>query len=209
MRIERALAKFVCAALIAIVFAARPSIAAADVQAGPASEFMRAVSDDSIRILRSTNLTKEERDARFRALLEERFDMPFISRFALGRYWQTATMQQREAYTSTFTEYVLQIYSARLRDYAGETLRVISERQAGERDIVVNTRIERPSREPLEAQWRVRDVDGSLRIIDVVLAGVSMIVTQRDEFAAIVQRQNVDGLISAMRARAEELRKQG
>lgn len=204
-----AVAKFVCTALIAIAFTARPPIVAADVQAGPASEFMRAVSDDAIRILRSADLTKEERDARFRALLEERFDMPFIARFALGRYWQTATMQQREAYTRTFTEYVLQVYSARLRDYTRETLRVISERQAGERDVVVDTRIERPSREPLEAQWRVRDVNGRLRIIDVVLAGISMVITQRDEFAAILQRQNVDGLISAMRVRAEEMRKQG
>jgi phospholipid transport system substrate-binding protein len=135
--------------------------------------------------------------------------MPFIARFTLGRYWQLATIPQRETYTDAFTEYVLQVYSKRLEDYAGETLRVISERRLGENDVMVFTRVERPPREPIETQWRVRSVDGRLRIVDIAIAGVSMVVTQRDEFASILQRQGVDGLISAMRARTEELRRQG
>ena len=209
MRIGTALPSFVRLGLIAMAFAAPPQLAVAEMRAGSASEFVRAVSDDAIRVLRAGDLPKAERDARFRALLAERFDMPFIARFTLGRYWNVATVQQREAYTATFTEFVVQVYSRRLDDYAGEALRVISERRAGETNVVVITQIERPSRETTEMQWRVREVDGNLRIVDVVVAGISMVVTQRDEFASVLQRQGVDGLISAMRTRADELRREG
>jgi phospholipid transport system substrate-binding protein len=70
---------------------------------------------------------------------------------------------------------------------------------------MVSTRIDRPSGPPVEAQWRVRDNAGQPRIIDVMVAGISMVTTQRDEFAAVVQRQKVAGLIEVLRARTSKL----
>jgi phospholipid transport system substrate-binding protein len=131
--------------------------------------------------------------------------MEFIGRFVLGQYWRTATPEQQAEYLQAFNEYVLQVYSARLGGYAGETLTIVSERPAGEKDMVVNTRIDRPSGPPLEAQWRVRATQAGPRIIDVMVAGISMVATQRDEFAAVVQRQRVAGLIEVLRARTNKL----
>jgi phospholipid transport system substrate-binding protein len=203
------IANLVWMGMLAVGLAAPPRMAAAEMAPGAASQFIRTVSDDAIRVLRAKDLPKPERDARFRALLRQRFDMPFIARFTLGRYWNAATAQQRDTYTAAFTEYVLQVYSKRLEEYAGETVQVISERSAGTRDMIVLSRVALPSRDPTDFQWRVREVDGEPRIIDVVVAGVSMVVTQRDEFAAVLQQRSVDGLIAAIRARTEELQKQG
>ena len=174
-------------------------------QAGAPSQFVKALGDEAITTLRDSSLPLEQREAKFRALLGRGFDMEFIGRFVLGQYWRQATPDQQREYLQAFNDYVLDVYSARLGGYAGETLNVVGERAAGERDVMVNTRIERPSGPPLEAQWRVRQQPAGLRIIDVMVAGVSMVATQRDEFAAVVQRQKVAGLIDVLRARTNKM----
>lgn len=174
-------------------------------QPGVASQFIKALGDDAIATLRASNMPLESREAKFRALLARGFDMAFIGRFVLGTYWRSATPDQQQEYLQAFNDYVLDVYSARLGGYAGETLTVVGERPAGERDMMVNTRIDRPSGPPLEAQWRVRAMQAGPRIIDVMVAGVSMAATQRDEFAAVVQRQKVSGLIEVLRARTNKL----
>ena len=172
---------------------------------GTSSQFIKQLGDEAIATLRTSGLPLEQREARFRALLARGFDMEFIGRFVLGPSWRQATPEQQQEYLQAFNDYVLDVYSARLGGYAGETLTVIGERPAGDRDIMVNTRIDRPSGPPLEAQWRVRQQPAGLRIIDVMVAGVSMVATQRDEFASVVQRQKVSGLIDVLRARTNKM----
>ncbi len=202
MRFAAAVRPILAACVLAIALSPPWAAAAAP---GTASAFVKSLGDEAIRVLQAPGSTLEVREARFRGLLARGFDMAFIGRFVLGRYWRVATPEQRSDYLQAFTEYVLQVYSARLGGYAGETLSIVSERPAGAKDVVVNTRIERPSGPPVEAAWRVRLVDGPPRIIDVAVAGVSMAVTQRDEFASVVQRRNVDGLIELLRMRTDKM----
>jgi phospholipid transport system substrate-binding protein len=82
---------------------------------------------------------------------------------------------------------------------------IISERPAGTKDVVVSTRILRPSGPPIDADWRVRTTGERYRIIDVMVEGVSMVITQRSEFAAVVQRHGLQGLIEVLRARTTKL----
>ena len=172
------------------------------VQPGAASQFIRQLSDQAIATLSAPGGSLEGREAQFRSLLSQGFDLSFIGRFVLGRYWRQASPDQRADYLS---EYVLQTYSARLGGYAGESMTIISERQAGTKDVVVSTRIDRPSGPPILADWRVRITDGRYRIIDIMVEGVSMVVTQRSEFAAVIQRRGLQGLIEVLRARTTKL----
>ena len=188
--------------LIAIVvfWIGMGDFAIAAVQPGGASQFIRQLGDQAIAALRAPDTSLEAREAQIRNLLSEGFDLPFIGRFVLGRYWEQATPEQRRDYLQLFSEYVLKTYSARLDSYAGETMTILSERPAGTKDIVVSTRIERPSGPPIEADWRVRTSGERYRIIDVMVAGVSMVVTQRSEFAAVIRRHRLQGLIEVLRA---------
>ncbi len=181
------------------------SVAYASAQVGSASQFIHRLGNQAIATLQTPGITLEEREARFRGILRQGFDVPFIGRFVLGRYWKQTTPEVRDDYLNLFSEYLLQIYSARLGGYAGETLTVLAERPAGAKDVVVSTRIERPSGPPITAEWRVRVTDGRLRIIDVSIEGVSMVVTQRSEFASVIQRNGVEGLIEMLRARTTKM----
>ncbi|MCH8834674.1 MAG: ABC transporter substrate-binding protein, partial [Proteobacteria bacterium] len=96
---------------------------------------------------------------------------------------------------------VLRTYARRLGGYAGETFKIIKAGPLGKRDALVSTEIGRSGGPPLMAGWRIRSGPNGLKILDVIVAGISMIATQRSEFRALVSRQGVDGLIEALRLR--------
>lgn len=170
-----------------------------------AAALIRDLAEQAFGVLRRQDVSLEEREAVFRRLLRQGFDMDFIGRFVLGKHWREMQQEQQAEYLEVFSEYVLQTYSRRLGGYAGQTFAVVGARPAGQQDAVVQTRIDQPSGPPILADWRVRPNAGGYRIVDVMVEGVSMAVTQRSEFGAVVQRDGVAGLIEALRARTQML----
>jgi phospholipid transport system substrate-binding protein len=164
-----------------------------------AAKFLAALGNEAIKVLGSPNGTLDEREAHLRRLLSDNFDLQRIGRFVLGQAWNGASQEQRAEYLQLFSEYVLATYSRRLGGYSGEKFKIVKAEQAGKQDVVVFTEITRPSGPPLICGWRVRDTGGGLKILDVMVDGLSMINTQRSEFAAVVQRQGVDGLLEMLR----------
>lgn len=170
-----------------------------------AAQFINRLGNQAIETLRATNLTLDQREARFRSLLSQGFDLRFMGRFVLGRYWRAATPDQRTDYLSLYGEFLLKTYSARLGGYSGETMTVTGARQVSDKDIIVSTNLNRPSGPSIAADWRVRKIDGQYRIIDIMIEGVSMAVTQRSEFASVVKRDGIDGLLTILRARTTKI----
>ena len=194
--------------LAAVFFAtvtAGGGLAVANVVGGGASEFIRELGNRAVATLQTPGMSLEEREAHFRGLLREGFDVRFIGRFVLGAHWRRASRDQQRDYLELFSNYILQVYSMRFGGYAGETITVISERPAGTKDVIVRTRIDRPSGPPIAAEWRVRTTGNRYRIIDVMVEGVSMVITQRSEFSAVIQRNGFEGLIAVLRARTSKL----
>jgi phospholipid transport system substrate-binding protein len=141
------------------------------------------------------------REARFRELFHEDFDCPGIARFVLGRYWRTASPEEQQEFTKLFENYVVFVYTVRLADFGGETFKVRGSRSDGD-GVIVSTDVASPGRPtPLRIDWRLVDDDGAYKINDVIVEGVSMAVTQRSEFASVVQRNGgqIRGLMAMMR----------
>ncbi len=175
-------------------------------QAGAESEFIRKLGDQAISVLRAKDKSLAQREAAFREILKQGFDMPLIARFALGRYWRIASKEQRRDYLNLFTEYIVQSYAAKLGGYKNEALVIVSTRPLENKmDVLVITRIDRPSGGPIKTIWRVRTTKNRLRIIDVMVEGVSMLVTHREEFAAVIRRHGLSGLLETLRARTGKL----
>jgi phospholipid transport system substrate-binding protein len=188
-----------------LAFAAIANPARAQTSPEGAAQFMSWLGDQAVATLSAPGYSLEQREAAVRNLLRESFDLEFIGRFVLGKYWRSASAEQRDQYQAMFSEYVVRTYSARIGGYSGETLQIVSARPSGEKDAVVQTEITRPSGPPLSADWRVRAGDGRYRIIDVTIEGVSMAVNQRSEFAAVIQNAGMNGLLSALQARTAKL----
>ena len=182
--------------------------AAARAQVDPdaAARFIAALADQAIAVLRTPGISLEQREARFRQLLRDGFDLDFIARFVLGRHYHNLSPDQAVEYSQLFGEFVLKTYSRRLGGYAGQSFNVVGTRAAGERDVMVRTRIDQPGGGPaIDCEWRVRATGGQHRIIDVMVEGVSMALTQRQEFASVVGSSGIQGLLAALRAKTERL----
>ncbi len=186
--------------LVPAVFAALLGASdAAVASADDAARFVDRFGNQTIQTLQAADLTRAERESRFRSLLAEGFDLAFIGRFVLGKYWRMATPEQQRAYLTLFGEYLLQTYTAHLEGYAGESMTVLGARQATEKDAVVRMAIVRPGGPAIITDWRVRSTANGYRIIDVAVEGISLAITQRSEFAAVVQRHGIDGLLTVLR----------
>jgi phospholipid transport system substrate-binding protein len=140
-------------------------------------------------------------------MLQTSFDLPTIGRFVIGRSWNAATPAQQQEYMRLFEALVVKTYSDRFALYTGEGFEVTSVRPETEKDSIVISQITHPDgSEPTEVDWRVRHKEGKLGIIDVVVEGVSLSVTQRQEYASIVQRDGgkLDGLLVLMRQQLQD-----
>lgn len=133
-----------------------------------------------------------------RRLVREGFDLELTSQFVLGKHWHRASPEQRAEFTELFTEYLLNSYARHLASFRADTLRVVGSHPVGDDDILVETSVE-GSDGSADPVWRVRSVEGQYKIIDVTVDGVSLALTQRREFASVVNRVGLDGLLKLLR----------
>lgn len=173
---------------------------AAPASAADPAAFVRQFGDQAIAMLRDRAAGEAQRRQRFESLMRSGFDLPLVAQLALGRHWRSATGEERSEYVGLFERLVLETYARRLDDYGNQRLRVVGAVPAGQ-DSMVESWVE-GSGEPIRVDWRVRETPAGARIVDVVIAGVSMLVTQRSEFAAVIERSGgVAGLIANLRQR--------
>ncbi len=203
--------RFVLAAAAACVAASAFPIRVNAQAAKPdPGQFVKVLSDRAINELAGKDLPVAERNRRFRVLLRESFDVDSIARNVLGRYWRVATEAERADYLRLFEDLIVQIYASRFAEYSGESYKIAQSRPAGT-DTVITGEIVRPTATNVRVDWRVTVESGSLKIIDVIVEGVSMVVTQRDEFGAVIQRGGgkVSGLLDTMREKTASLKSEG
>jgi len=175
-----------------------------------AESFIQIMADKAIASFRSEQ-DEAAMQAEFRKLLNEGFDVRAIGKWVLGRYWRRAKPEEKEEYLNLFEDFVVATYSSRFKDYSGEeiTLKVTQSLARNDNDAIVRSQIDRPqTTEPILVDWRVKkNSDGDLKVVDVLIAGVSMSQTQRSEFSSVIKRNGgqVAGLIDALKTKTDQM----
>jgi len=171
-------------------------------QAGDPSALINQLVGQAINVIVDKNSTQAVREQKFRTLLQTGFDIPRISRFVLGRYWNAANDDQRKQFSELFEDWIVRTYAARFGQYTGEKIQLVGTRNEGPTTTVVVSQFVSPSgAPPAKVEWVVRKTgDNNYTVVDVSIEGVSMALTQRDEIAAVADRNGgtVDGLNRAM-----------
>lgn len=192
---------FLVFAFIVAVGNATPALAES-ASKSPAGKFVQDLGNRAITIIANKSISQDQRSERFRQILRDSFDLMTIGRFVIGRSWNAATPAQQQEYMKLFEQLVVKTYGARMSLYTGEGFKVTSARAESEKDTIVNSLITHPDGSaPTSIDWRVRQKDGKYGVIDVVVEGVSLSVTQRQEYAAVIQNNGgkIDGLLQQMR----------
>ncbi len=199
--LARAHISIVAFVVTAVMLAAAPARAQDDPSLAAVALFVDELINDAIVILRRKELPVAERESLLAERLRRGFALDYIARFVLGRHWRKATPGQRREYQDLFTDFIIKSYSVRLDDYTDQTIEVGYAQPVGKKDFIVASKIIRDTGPPLAIDWRVRKRDGAYKVIDLKVAGISMAISQREEFSAVVQREGIDGLIDGLRSR--------
>lgn len=150
-----------------------------------AKAFIEDLGRRAIKSLTRPGVSQGQLESKFKSLLEEGFDVPSIARFVMGRYWRTMTPEQQSQFIPIFENRLTKSYANRFQQYQGVSFVVKDERPEGKHTIVTST-IQKPGGPMTPVDWRVRDG----KIQDVKVEGVSMSITIRDEYGAMIQQNN-------------------
>jgi phospholipid transport system substrate-binding protein len=203
--LDRGLARLSLLAILLLPPAWRPADAA------PSAESARAlieeVSADVLTILSDHSRGDRQKFDALVVLLDDPIDLDLVGRLILGRHWRTADDGQRRQYLELFREYALANLASKLHLYRGQSFEVTGAKVVSDKDALVTSRILSEGEPPLEVDWRLRQQnDGGLVTIDLIVEGVSLIVTLRSEFASVIERRGFDGLLAELRQRIAQTR---
>ena len=165
------------------------------------SQFVQKLGDTALTSLTDKNMPRAEREQRVRAILENNFDILAIGKFAMGAYWRDASEAQRNEYLGLFENSLVNTYTTRFEDYSGQTLRVKGFNASGDTDSIVLSEIVQKDGPSVNVEWRVRKEGNNFKIVDVTVEGISMSITQRSDFASVIQHGggSIDTLLASLR----------
>ncbi len=175
-----------------------------------AEDFINSLSSQVAELNQNRSLDNTARQQKFMKLVEMGFDLPWIAKFVVGRPWKTASPDQQKEYLSLFKNLVELTYSKRFIDYSKQKI-IVSGHKLGKRKFIfVESQLADPKNPKTNVNivWRLIQKGNSFKIVDVVIAGISMAITQRNEYSAVIKRNNgsFDSLLAAMKVQIKKLR---
>jgi phospholipid transport system substrate-binding protein len=178
--------------------------------ADDAGRFVKQLGDKAIEALTAGSISVADRESRFRVLLRQSFDVKRIGRFVLGRYSRKLDPAMASEYHTLFEDLIVAAYAARFAEYSGQSFFIKRvTKPKGRRDAIVLSEIRPADGGPaIRVDWQVNGNGGNYKIVDIRVEGVSMSITQRDEFTAVIRRNNgnFDSLMAALRKKSANLK---
>jgi phospholipid transport system substrate-binding protein len=177
-------------AVVLIAGAFAPAIPAG--AGGDPATFINNLSNQIHVLVRSTS--PEQKLAGFRELFREDFDVPGLGRFVLGRFWRILNSSEQQEFLGLFENYVVHTYSDRLSEYDsdGGVLRVTGSRPDPDGAIVSSEIMRGSGRgqggQPIKVDWRLTASNGTYKISDIAIDGLSMAANGRSELEGVVER---------------------
>ena len=196
------------AVLIAIMLISGNTVAQAESKnfSDEAKSFISSLADEALTSLTESSLTKEARRERFRKLMLDRFAFKGIAKWVLGRYWRKASEDERTQYMALFEDLMVVSYADRFGNYSGGNLKVEKAVMHSEKDALVHSKLIRGGNsKPVDVIWRVRKVKDSPKVVDVMVEGLSMGLTQQKEFSSFIRKNGgkVSKLLVELRKRLD------
>jgi phospholipid transport system substrate-binding protein len=182
-------------ALLALLVATAPVAASTSDQP---QVIVRQVTDRVIEILQQKDLPNNEKRAKIELIVMEYVDFETLSKLVIARNWSKFSPEQQQEFMTQFQEHLARTYGRRLDDYRNEKVVITGEHEEARGDRTVNTKVPRGETDIL-VDYRLRQKDGSWKMIDIVIEGVSLVANFRSQFQGIVSSGGPEKLIQLLR----------
>lgn len=167
-----------------------------------ASAFVEKTGHDMSAVVNGAGTTQSKATA-LQQIIDSTVDVNAVGRFCLGRFWRLATPAQQKDYIELFHRVLVSNITGKVGEYQGVTFTLLrsSPREDG---VAVSTTVTRPNSAPNRVDWLVSNETGTPRIVDVIAEGTSLRLTQRNDYAAYLSRNNnnIQALIDALKQQA-------
>lgn len=209
---SRALAALAGVSLALCLFFSASAVHAAPPSDQAAKDFVKTVADKALVIVQDASLQENQRKEKLRQLAKQEVALDYIAKLALGRFGRTADAAKPEdaaafkgqlaEYRRLFPDFAFEkMYNLVLGDLKDARIEVSGATPVKDTDIIISSKILRPGKESIATDWRVRaDPSGKLKIIDIVAEGVSLTISQRDDFGATGSAGGITAIINSMKA---------
>ncbi|GAB4391168.1 MAG: ABC transporter substrate-binding protein [Kiloniellaceae bacterium] len=164
-------------------------VAAEALDTKQAAAFLEQLQEKAASRLGDASISDQEKEAHFRKLFNENFDVPAIGRFVIGRYWRGASKADQQAFLEVFEDAMVQRFLPLLAENTSERFKIGNVTRDSRNDdmALIDSRIDRSEGEPYKVSWRVRESNGGFKILDIVAEGVSMAITLRSEYGTVLK----------------------
>ena len=159
--------------------------------------FVQSTVNRASQVL-SDNLTKDQKIEKLKSIAEETVDIEGIGMYTLGAYRKTLSEDQKREYKILFKQYFLKTFSSRLAEYSNPEIQVNSKEKLNKNYTMVSSILVATEQRPeINIDWRIYTKNpDDLKIRDLVIEGLSLARTQKEEFSSIIQSNdgNIEGL---------------
>ena len=178
------------------------NVSVADISSKSAVEMIENLTKQGVEQIVNSTASVEEKNAVFKKLFTENLDLDFIGKYVLGRYWRTATPQQKNEFINLYKEFNVKTWSKRFDEFKGK--RFVFEGtspSSNKSQIFVNTSVPMDEGAPISVKWRVYERKGELKVIDIIIENVSLAQTARNEYTSFIAKSpdGIDGLLNNLR----------
>lgn len=174
----------------------------ADINGKDAMSMVENLTKQGIEQIVNSTAPVEEKNRIFKKLFTENLDLDFIGKYVLGRYWRTATPQQKKEFINLYKEFNVKTWSKRFDEFKGKSFVFDGVTPATNKDqVFVNTSVPMPEGEPVSVKWRVYNRKGELKVIDIIIENVSLAQTARNEYTSFIAKSpnGIEGLLENLR----------
>ena len=183
------------------------NVAQADINSAKATQMIEDVTKEGIEKIINSDQSQEEKDKTFRKLFTENLDLDFIGKYVLGRYWRVATAAQKKEFIELYRELNVQTWSKRFDEFKGKNFIFDGTSPANNpNQVFVETKVPMQEGAPASVKWRVKDTNGKLKVIDIIVENVSLAQTARNEYTSFIAKspKGVEGLLENLRTKVKK-----
>jgi phospholipid transport system substrate-binding protein len=180
--------------------------------AGEPQEKVRQTINDVMAILRDESLKApertEERRAKIRQAVTERFGFEEMAKRAMGRHWRTLTAEQQQEFVPLFSDLLENSYISKIESYVGtQEIEILYTKESIDKDGYALVRTEIVNKRDLnfEIEYRLLANKGNWEVYDIVIEGVSLVNNYRTQFNKIIRQESYEALVKKMQLKSAQL----
>jgi phospholipid transport system substrate-binding protein len=145
------------------------------------------------------------RYAKLEPVVRQAFDVPYMTRIAVGSGWSSLSADQQAALSDAFAKFITATYARRFDGYSGEKFTTNGTRPVGD-GVLVETQLIKADGEPIALNYVTKQADGRWQVVDVFLTGtISELATRRSEFSSVFRRAGYEGLLTSLQQKVAQI----